>query len=79
MLVVEKGRPFRHDFVVETKSKPETDGLSSDKSVPKKASSLLHTSRRVVAEFSAERLTTDGGILLLRQVDRRIQVDPLFR
>jgi hypothetical protein len=33
-----------------------------------------HFSRRVVAEFSAERLTTDGGVLLLRQVDRRIQL-----
>ena len=31
-----------------------------------------HFSRRVVAEFSAARLTTDGGSLLLRQVDRRI-------
>jgi hypothetical protein len=31
-----------------------------------------HFSRRVVAEFSADRLTTDGGSLLLRQVDRRI-------
>ena len=28
----------------------------------------------MVAEFSAERLTTDGGVLLLRQVDRRIQL-----
>jgi Transposase DDE domain group 1 len=33
-----------------------------------------HFSRQVVAEFSAERLTTDGGVLLLRQVDRRIQL-----
>jgi hypothetical protein len=33
-----------------------------------------HFSRRVMAEFSAERLTTDGGVLLLRQVDRRIQL-----
>jgi hypothetical protein len=33
-----------------------------------------HFSRRVVAEFSAERLTTDGGVLRLRQVDRRIQL-----
>ena len=31
-----------------------------------------HFSRRVVAEFSADRLTTDGGSPLLRQVDRRI-------
>jgi hypothetical protein len=31
-----------------------------------------HFSRRVVAEFSADRLTTDGGVLLLRQVDHRI-------
>jgi Transposase DDE domain group 1 len=31
-----------------------------------------HFSRRVVAEFSSDRLTTDGGSLLLRQVDRRI-------
>ena len=31
-----------------------------------------HFSRRVVTEFSGERLTTDGGSLLLRQVDRRI-------
>src|ERR1019366_9359298 len=31
-----------------------------------------HFSRRVVAEFSAERLTSDGGALLVRQVDRRI-------
>lgn len=33
-----------------------------------------HFSRRVVAEFSADRLTTDGGSLLLRQVDRRIRL-----
>jgi len=33
-----------------------------------------HFSRRVVAEFSADRLTTDGGSLLLRQVDRRIHL-----
>ena len=32
----------------------------------------VHFSRRVVAEFSAERLTSDGGALLVRQVDRRI-------
>jgi len=31
-----------------------------------------HFSRRVVGEFSSERLTTDGGALLLRQVERRI-------
>jgi hypothetical protein len=31
-----------------------------------------HFSRRVGAEFSSDRLTTDGGSLLLRQVDRRI-------
>lgn len=31
-----------------------------------------HFSRRVVAEFSSDRLTTDGGSLLLRQADRRI-------
>jgi len=31
-----------------------------------------HFSRRMVAEFSSDRLTTDGGSLLLRQVDRRI-------
>jgi len=31
-----------------------------------------HFSRRVVGEFSAERLTSDGGGLLVRQVDRRI-------
>jgi hypothetical protein len=31
-----------------------------------------HFSRRVVAEFSADRLTTEGGSPLLRQVDRRI-------
>src|SRR6266581_517741 len=31
-----------------------------------------HFSRRVLAEFSADRLTTDGGSPLLRQVDRRI-------
>jgi hypothetical protein len=28
----------------------------------------------VVAEFSADRLTSDGGVLLLRQVDRRIDL-----
>jgi hypothetical protein len=33
-----------------------------------------HFSRRVVAEFSADRLTTDGGCLLLRQVDRRLKL-----
>jgi hypothetical protein len=31
-----------------------------------------HFSRRVEAEFSSDRLTTDGGSLLLRQVDRKI-------
>lgn len=31
-----------------------------------------HFSRKVMAEFSADRLTTDGGSPLLRQVDRRI-------
>lgn len=31
-----------------------------------------HFSKAVVAEFSEERLTTDGGALLLREVDRRI-------
>ena len=33
-----------------------------------------HFSRRVVAEFSAERLTTDGGVVLVRQVDRRLRL-----
>jgi hypothetical protein len=31
-----------------------------------------HFSRQVVAEFSSERLTSDGGSLLLREVERRI-------
>ena len=31
-----------------------------------------HFSRQVVAEFSGERLTTEGGSLLLRQADRKI-------
>src|SRR6266481_4306952 len=31
-----------------------------------------HFSRRVVAEFSGERLTTEGGALLLRATDRKI-------
>ncbi len=31
-----------------------------------------HFSRRVVAEFSGEQLTTDGGALLLRAADRKI-------
>ena len=31
-----------------------------------------HFSRRVLAEFSADRLTTEGGSPLLRQADRRI-------
>jgi hypothetical protein len=31
-----------------------------------------HFSRRVVAEFSGERLSTEGGALLLREVDRKI-------
>ena len=31
-----------------------------------------HFSRQVVAEFSGERLSTDGGALLLRSVDRKI-------
>jgi hypothetical protein len=31
-----------------------------------------HFSRRVVAEFSGDRLTTEGGALLLRQADRKI-------
>jgi hypothetical protein len=33
-----------------------------------------HFSRRVVAEFSGDRLTTEGGALLLRQADRRIDL-----
>lgn len=33
-----------------------------------------HFSRRVVAEFSADRLTTDGGVLLLRQVNHRLRL-----
>jgi hypothetical protein len=33
-----------------------------------------HFSRQVVAEFSADRLTSDGGVLLLRQVDRRLDL-----
>jgi hypothetical protein len=31
-----------------------------------------HFSRQVVAEFSGERLTTEGGSLLLRAADRKI-------
>ncbi len=31
-----------------------------------------HLSRRVVAEFSGDRLTTEGGALLLREADRQI-------
>src|SRR5881392_1272690 len=31
-----------------------------------------HFSRRVVAEFSGERLTTEGGALLLRAADRKM-------
>jgi hypothetical protein len=31
-----------------------------------------HFSRRVVAEFSGDRLTTEGGALLLREADRKI-------
>ena len=33
-----------------------------------------HFSRRVVAEFSGQRLTTEGGALLLRQADRKIDL-----
>jgi hypothetical protein len=33
-----------------------------------------HFSRRVVAEFSGDRLTTEGGALLLRQADRKIDL-----
>lgn len=33
-----------------------------------------HFSRRVVAEFSSDRLTSDGGSVLLRQVDRRLRL-----
>ena len=33
-----------------------------------------HFSRQVVAEFSGEQLTTDGGGLLLRSVNRRIHL-----
>jgi len=33
-----------------------------------------HFSRRVSAEFSAHRVSGDGGVLLLRQVDRRINL-----
>ncbi len=35
-----------------------------------------HFSRQVVTEFSGERLTTDGGGLLLRSVDRKIHLLP---
>jgi hypothetical protein len=31
-----------------------------------------HFSRRVVGQFAGDRLTTDGGSLLLRQVERKI-------
>ena len=31
-----------------------------------------HFSRQVVAEFSGDRLTTEGGALLLREADRKI-------
>ena len=31
-----------------------------------------HFSRQVVAEFSGEQISTDGGALLLREVDRKI-------
>ena len=31
-----------------------------------------HFSRRVVAQFTGDCLTTEGGSLLLRQVDRKI-------
>jgi Transposase DDE domain group 1 len=34
----------------------------------------VHFSRRVVAEFSGERLTTEGGGLLLRATDRKIRL-----
>jgi hypothetical protein len=34
----------------------------------------VHFSRRVVAEFSSKPLTSDGGSLLLREVDRRIRL-----
>lgn len=37
-----------------------------------------HFSRQVVAEFSADRLTTEGGVLLLRQVDHRLRLLPRF-
>lgn len=33
-----------------------------------------HFSRQVVAEFGAEQLSTDGGVLLLRQVERKIRL-----
>ena len=33
-----------------------------------------HFSRRVVAQFSGERLTTEGGSLLLRQADRKMDL-----
>jgi hypothetical protein len=35
-----------------------------------------HFSRQVVAEFSGEQLSTDGGALLLREVDRKIHLLP---
>jgi hypothetical protein len=35
---------------------------------------VAHFSRRVVCEFSCERLTSDGGSLLVRQVDRRLRL-----
>lgn len=33
-----------------------------------------HFSRQVVTEFSAEQLSTDGGVLLLREVERKIRL-----
>jgi len=58
---VAKGPCFGHNYVVETKFIPRN-----------RFGFAAHFSRRVVAEFTADRLTTDGGSPLLRQIDRRI-------
>jgi Transposase DDE domain group 1 len=49
-------------------------GLSDDRVYPRGFAFTGHFSRRVVAEFSAQRVSSDGGALLLREVDRRINL-----
>jgi hypothetical protein len=72
---VEKGRSFGHNCECQSRVKTRKQtAFSLSECNQESFEFAAHFSRRVVAEFSADRLTTDGGSLLLRQVDRRIRL-----